>query len=49
LKKTLSEGGYNTMPFVVSRYKTLPGESYGRSPAMDVLPAIRVFFNSLQM
>lgn len=41
LKKTLSEGGYNTMPFIVSRYKTLPGESYGRSPAMDVLPAIK--------
>lgn len=40
-KDILSEGGYDTMPYIVSRYVTLPGENYGRSPAMDVLPAIK--------
>jgi hypothetical protein len=40
-KTILSEGGYETMPYIVSRYVTLPGENYGRSPAMDVLPAIK--------
>jgi hypothetical protein len=40
-KDILSEGGYETLPYVVSRYVTLPGENYGRSPAMDVLPAIK--------
>jgi len=40
-KDILSEGGYETMPYITSRYVTLPGENYGRSPAMDVLPAIK--------
>jgi hypothetical protein len=40
-KEIISEGGYDTMPYIVSRYTTLPGENYGRSPAMDVLPAIK--------
>jgi hypothetical protein len=37
----LSEGGYNTFPYAISRYEQSPGETYGRSPAMDVLPAIK--------
>jgi hypothetical protein len=37
----LEEGGYTTMPYIVSRYVTIPGETYGRSPAMQVLPAIK--------
>jgi hypothetical protein len=37
----LSEGGYNTFPYSVSRYVTGPGEIYGRSPAMLALPASR--------
>lgn len=40
-KAILSEGGYNTMPYSTSRYVTTPGELYGRSPAMMVLPAIK--------
>lgn len=39
--KLLEEGGYNTFPYAVSRYEQAPGEVYGRSPAMDVLPAIK--------
>lgn len=39
--KTLEEGGYTTMPYAVSRYQQSPNEVYGRSPAMEVLPAIK--------
>ena len=37
----LSEGGYNTLPMAISRYVQAPGEVYGRSPAMMVLPALK--------
>lgn len=37
----LEEGGFNTFPYTPSRYEQSPGEVYGRSPAMDVLPAIK--------
>lgn len=40
-KKLMQEGGYNTFPFAISRHIQAPGEVYGRSPAMDVLPAIK--------
>ena len=38
----LSEGGYRCMPYSTARYITAPGELYGRSPAMNVLPAIKM-------
>lgn len=37
----LREGGYRTLPIASSRYVQTPGEVYGRSPAMLVLPAIK--------
>lgn len=37
----LSEGGYNTFPYAISRYEQAENEIYGRSPAMDVLPAVK--------
>ncbi len=37
----LSEGGYNSFPYPISRYVTGPGETYGRGPAMQVLPNIK--------
>lgn len=40
-KLLISEGGYNTFPYAISRYVQAPGETYGRSPAMDALPAIK--------
>lgn len=40
-KKLMSEGGYNSFPYAISRHVQVPGEVYGRSPAMDVLPAIK--------
>lgn len=39
---TLGEGGYNSFPYQISRYVTVPGEIYGRSPAMLALPSIKV-------
>lgn len=40
-KKLLSEGGYSSFPYAISRYEQAANEVYGRSPAMDVLPAIK--------
>jgi hypothetical protein len=37
----LKEEGFQTFPYAISRYEQAPGEVYGRSPAMDVLPAIK--------
>lgn len=37
----LEESGYSTFPYGVSRYEQVPGEVYGRSPAMEALPAIK--------
>lgn len=37
----MEEGGYRTFPLPVSRYTTAPGEVYGRSPAMTVLPSMK--------
>lgn len=34
-------GGYNAFPYGISRYEQYPGEVYGRSPAMDLLPSIK--------
>lgn len=39
--RLMEEGGYTTMPYAVSRYEQADGEVYGRSPGMDVLPAVK--------
>ena len=44
-KCLLSEGGYRTLPIIVSRYEQTPGEVYGRSPAMMVLPSLKTLNN----
>lgn len=36
------EGGYRTMPYHVGRWEVIEEQEYGRSPAMDALPVIRV-------
>jgi hypothetical protein len=38
----VSRGGYKTFPYAISRYVTGPKEIYGRSPAMTVLPDIKM-------
>lgn len=40
-RKLCHEGGFNTFPYPISRYVVAPGEIYGRSPAMMVLPSIK--------
>jgi Bacteriophage head to tail connecting protein len=41
-RNMMSEGGYQSMPYAVGRYVTGPKEVYGRSPAMTVLPDIKM-------
>lgn len=40
-KRIVRRGGYHSMPIAVSRNVTSPGETYGRSPAMEVLGTIK--------
>jgi hypothetical protein len=40
-KVLLEESGYGSFPYPTARYELTSGEVYGRSPAMDVLPAIK--------
>src|SRR5690242_2312296 len=40
-KTLLKEGGYRTFPAAISTYATAPGEVFGRSPAMMVLPSLK--------
>lgn len=46
-KAIVEEGGYNSFPYALGRYITTPGETYGRSPAMLVLPDIKML-NEMQ-
>ena len=39
-KVVVRESGYRTMPYAVSRFNVVPGQVYGRSPAMDVMADI---------
>ncbi len=39
-RKIVRQGGYRTMPYAVSRFSTMPGQVYGRSPTMKVMPYI---------
>jgi hypothetical protein len=41
-KAVVQEGGYTSWPYPTGRYVQAPGETYGRSPAMMVLPNIKV-------
>ncbi len=41
-RQIVSEGGYRVFPFCVPRFETAPREVYGRSPAMAVLPDIKM-------
>jgi Bacteriophage head to tail connecting protein len=41
MRHLLEEGGYDCFPYAISRYEQVPNEVYGRSPAMDCLPATK--------
>lgn len=38
----VEEGGFRTMPYPVGRYDLAPGEVYGRSPCMVILPDVKM-------
>jgi hypothetical protein len=38
----LAEGGYRELPVAAARFSTMPFEVYGRSPAMLVLPSLKM-------
>lgn len=40
-RKLMSEGGYYSFPMAYARYAQAPDETYGRGPAMDILPALK--------
>lgn len=41
-KVTVAEGGYRSFPFAIARMTPDSGEIYGRSPAMQVLPSLKL-------
>lgn len=41
-REVIEEGGYRAMPYSVGRYDLLPGEVYGRSPCMTILPDVKM-------
>ena len=41
-KPRVKFSGFDQFPFIVSRWSKVTGETYGRSPAMQVLPDIRM-------
>lgn len=41
-RSVVDEGGFRRFPFAVPRFETSPREVYGRSPAMAVLPDIKM-------
>lgn len=41
-RNILDEGGFRVFPFGVPRFETSPNEFYGRSPAIKVLPDIKM-------
>lgn len=40
-QQLFDEGGYRTRRLIVSRFEKDPGATYGRGPAMDILPAVK--------
>ena len=40
-KCIVDEGGFHELPYLYSRYEIMPGEVYGRGPAMEVLPSVK--------
>lgn len=41
-REFIDVGGYRMMPYLISRHVTAPRETYGRGPAMMVLPDIKM-------
>lgn len=41
-RHSISEGGFDENPYIIARWSKAAEEVYGRSPAMEVLPTIKV-------
>jgi hypothetical protein len=41
-REVLEESGFRVFPYSVGRYDLLPGEVYGRSPCMTILPDVKM-------
>lgn len=41
-REVLEEGGFRAFPYSVGRYDLNPGEIYGRSPCMTILPDVKM-------
>lgn len=41
-REVVEEGGFRTFPYAVGRYDLVPGEVYGRSPCMTILPDVKM-------
>ena len=41
-REVIEEGGFRTFPYAVGRYDLVPGEVYGRSPCMTILPDVKM-------
>lgn len=41
-REVIEEGGYRSMPYACGRYDLNPGEVYGRSPCMTILPDVKM-------
>lgn len=41
-RQIVEEGGFRVMPYAVGRYDLAPGEVYGRSPCMTILPDVKM-------
>jgi len=48
-KKVVHEGGYNEMPYLVTRWSKASGEEYGRSPAYNALPDIKTLNKAVEL
>lgn len=41
-REVIDEGGFRAFPYAVGRYDLVPGEIYGRSPCMTILPDVKM-------
>lgn len=41
-RELIEEGGFRTFPYPTARYDLVPGEVYGRSPCMTILPDVKM-------
>lgn len=48
-KDVVGQGGYNELPYLVTRWSKASGEEYGRSPAYNALPDIKTLNKAVEL